>query len=57
MVINPIDFDRPGKQQGFLRVPYSHNLGGWANVMIPSNSMNSSMARYSIGETSPWWDA
>lgn len=35
MVINPIDFDRPGKQQGFLRVPYSHNLGGWANVMIP----------------------
>lgn len=35
MVIHPIDFERPGKQQGFLRVPYSHNLGGWANVMIP----------------------
>lgn len=30
-----IDFTLPGKQQGFLQVPYSHNLGGWANVMIP----------------------
>ncbi len=35
MVITSLDFDRPGKQQGFLQVPYSHNLGGWANVMIP----------------------
>ena len=35
MVITPLDFDRPGKQQGFLQVPYSHNLGGWANVMVP----------------------
>jgi len=35
MVICPLDFDRSGKQQGFLRIPYSHNLGGWANVMIP----------------------
>ncbi len=35
MVISTLDFSRPGKQQGFLRVPYSHNLGGWANVMIP----------------------
>ncbi len=35
MIITQIDFDRRGKQQGFLRVPYSHNLGGWANVMIP----------------------
>lgn len=36
MLITAIEFDRPGKQQGFLQVPYSHNLGGWANVMIPS---------------------
>src|SRR4051812_2603487 len=36
MVITSLDFDRPGKQQGFLQVPYSHNLGGWANVMIPA---------------------
>jgi predicted deacylase len=30
-----IDLDRPGKQQGFLQVPYSHNLGAWANAMVP----------------------
>ncbi|MCB1210545.1 MAG: succinylglutamate desuccinylase/aspartoacylase family protein [Verrucomicrobiales bacterium] len=35
MVITSLDLDKPGKQQGFLQVPYSHNLGGWANVMIP----------------------
>jgi predicted deacylase len=35
MIVTTLDFDRQGKQQGFLQVPYSHNLGGWANVMIP----------------------
>lgn len=35
MIITSLDFDKPGKQQGFLQVPYSHNLGGWANVMVP----------------------
>jgi N-alpha-acetyl-L-2,4-diaminobutyrate deacetylase len=35
MIHTALDFDKPGKQQGFLQVPYSHNLGGWANVMIP----------------------
>lgn len=35
MVITDLRYDQTGKQQGFLRVPYSHNLGGWANVMIP----------------------
>ena len=35
MIITSLDFDKPSKQQGFLQVPYSHNLGGWANVMIP----------------------
>ena len=31
-----IDFDRPrGKQRGHLGIPYSHNLGGWANLLIP----------------------
>lgn len=35
MIFTSLDFDQPGKQQGFLQVPYSHNLGGWANVMIP----------------------
>ncbi len=35
MIHTSLDFEAPGKQQGFLQVPYSHNLGGWANVMIP----------------------
>lgn len=35
MVITSLNFEKAGKQQGFLQIPYSHNLGGWANVMIP----------------------
>ena len=35
MIFTAIDLHKAGKQQGFLQVPYSHNLGGWANVMIP----------------------
>jgi N-alpha-acetyl-L-2,4-diaminobutyrate deacetylase len=35
MVHTSLDIDKPGQQQGFLQVPYSHNLGGWANVMVP----------------------
>ena len=30
-----VDFARPGKQFGNLYVPYSHNLGGWANLTLP----------------------
>ena len=30
-----VDFTKPGKQQGHLFIPYSHNLGGWANLMVP----------------------
>lgn len=30
-----VGFDRPGKQYGHLYVPYSYNLGGWANLMVP----------------------
>lgn len=30
-----VDFTRPGKQYGHLYVPYSYNLGGWANLMLP----------------------
>ena len=39
MVITSLELDKPGKQQGFLQVPYSHNLGGWANVMVPITSI------------------
>lgn len=35
MVTTSLDLNAQGKQQGFLQVPYSHNLGGWANVMVP----------------------
>jgi len=35
MLFTSLNLDSNGKQQGFLQVPYSHNLGGWANVMIP----------------------
>lgn len=30
-----VDYSRPGKQHGHLRVPYSYNLAGWANLLIP----------------------
>src|SRR5437660_3870601 len=35
MIITSLDFDSRGKQQGFLQVPYSHNLSGWANMLVP----------------------
>lgn len=30
-----VDFDAPGKHHGHLMVPYSYNLGGWANLLVP----------------------
>lgn len=30
-----LNYDQPGKQCGHLAIPYSHNLGGWANLRIP----------------------
>jgi N-alpha-acetyl-L-2,4-diaminobutyrate deacetylase len=30
-----VDFRRSGLQHGHLFIPYSYNLGGWANLMIP----------------------
>ena len=30
-----VDYGKPGKQHGYLYIPYSHNLGGWANLMVP----------------------
>jgi N-alpha-acetyl-L-2,4-diaminobutyrate deacetylase len=35
MIRTDIRLEAQGKQQGFLRLPYSHNLAGWANIMIP----------------------
>lgn len=30
-----VDFDKAGKQHGHLLIPYSYNLAGWANLMVP----------------------
>lgn len=31
-----LDFDKPGKQIGYLRVPQSRNGGAWSNIEIPT---------------------
>jgi N-alpha-acetyl-L-2,4-diaminobutyrate deacetylase len=35
LIHTSVDYDRPGKQLGHLHVPYSYNLGGWANLLVP----------------------
>lgn len=30
-----VDFSRSGSQHGHLCVPYSYNMGGWANLLMP----------------------
>lgn len=35
-VVSTLDYARPGKQVGHLAIPYSHNLGGWANLLVPA---------------------
>lgn len=40
LIHTTVDFDRPGKQLGHLQVPYSYNLGGWANLLIPIAVIN-----------------
>src|SRR5262249_52530586 len=30
-----VDYEKPGKQHGHLCVPYSYDLGGWANLLLP----------------------
>jgi predicted deacylase len=34
-ISNPIDFDRNGRQAGYLRAPLSRNTSGWGVVEIP----------------------
>jgi predicted deacylase len=38
-VHSTIDFSAPGAHYGHLAVPYSYNLGGWANLLIPVASI------------------
>ncbi|MFN7544603.1 MAG: succinylglutamate desuccinylase/aspartoacylase family protein [Acidobacteriota bacterium] len=36
MIRCPIDLDLgSGRQSGYLEIPYSYNLGGWAKLMVP----------------------
>ena len=35
-----VDFDKPGYAWGQLCVPYSYNLGGWANLLVPIAVVN-----------------
>src|SRR3954467_1064841 len=35
LIHSSVDYDRPDKQLGHLHVPYSYNLGGWANLLVP----------------------
>jgi N-alpha-acetyl-L-2,4-diaminobutyrate deacetylase len=34
-IVNPIDFDKDGRQAGYLRAPLSRNTSGWGVVEIP----------------------
>jgi N-alpha-acetyl-L-2,4-diaminobutyrate deacetylase len=43
-----VDFETPGKQQGHLCVPFSYNLGGWANLMIPITVINNGPGRTAL---------
>ena len=33
--VTDVDFEKQGKQQGYIRVPHSHDTAGWASVLIP----------------------
>jgi predicted deacylase len=35
LIASDVDYDRPGKQQGYLQVPFSDNEAGWAKIYIP----------------------
>ena len=34
-VATSVDYEKDGKQQGYLRVPYSYDGAGWASILIP----------------------
>ncbi len=39
-IFHDIDFDKPGKQTGYLRVPQSRDGGAWSTVEIPIGVVN-----------------
>lgn len=34
-VYTEVDYNKEGKQQGYLRIPYSRNKSGWGNLFMP----------------------
>ncbi len=36
-----VDLEAPGKQHGHLAIPYSYNLAGWANLLVPITVISS----------------
>jgi len=38
----------PGKQHGHLAVPYSYNMGGWANLLIPITVLQNGVGRTAL---------
>ncbi|MFM7113291.1 MAG: succinylglutamate desuccinylase/aspartoacylase family protein, partial [Planctomycetota bacterium] len=40
MIRCSIDINAPGRHLGHLYLPYSHNLAGWANLMVPIAVVN-----------------
>ena len=41
-IFHQLDFDRPGKQIGYLRVPQSRDGGAWSTIEIPIAIVNGS---------------
>lgn len=40
MIFTNLDLDRHGKHLGHLQVPYSHDLAGWTNILVPIASIS-----------------
>src|SRR5437762_2135799 len=43
-----VAYDRPGLHHGHLCVPYSYNLGGWANLLLPITVINHGTGRTAL---------
>jgi len=43
-----VDFEKPGKQHGHIRVPYSYDLGGWANLLLPVTVLGNGKGRTAL---------
>ena len=40
MIRATVDYSLQGRQFGHLYIPYSYNLAGWANLMVPIAVIN-----------------